>query len=368
MVATSALAACTLTLGDSWSSGIPEAAAANDPLIDLLNPFADLSPSAPNPILGHRESLAAGEQTQASNDIVALSINASAGAELVDAALADATADPALAMSEALGTQLGPLFAEALQHGDLPKTSSLLNEGLRDGLANPSNAKAHFAYKRPFIRLGFADQGGHLTRTSSPEYAKLAKDGSFPSGHTINGYLAGTALATLLPEFGPQLLARASQFAHHRIVLAMHYPLDVMGGRMAAQRVLQARWSNAGSREVLDDAAAELRSVLTSRCQTAGHGPDLKACASAGTAYLSTEAAVAVYTERLTYGLGSVLPVTAPCGGEGSDQLVAAIPPGAEDLLLTAAPSLDASGRRALLAATAAAPGSPLDTRTGQGS
>ena len=75
--------------------------------------------------------------------------------------------------------------------------------------------------------------------------------GSYPSGHTSQAYWQGTALATLLPELAPQILARASQAAHHRVVMGVHYPLDVIGGRMMGQAIAERRWSDPEFRPVL---------------------------------------------------------------------------------------------------------------------
>ncbi|NED90612.1 hypothetical protein G3I76_62345, partial [Streptomyces sp. SID11233] len=70
----------------------------------------------------------------------------------------------------------------------------------------------NYQYKRPFVRMGFADEDGLVKPWDSRGgYDGLAKDGSFPSGHTSHGYAQGIVLATLLPELAPQILARASE-------------------------------------------------------------------------------------------------------------------------------------------------------------
>src|SRR4051794_9739826 len=81
----------------------------------------------------------------------------------------------------------------------------------------------------------------------------------FPSGHGTTVYEAGLTLATLLPELAPEILARTSEVGNSRMVLGVHYPTDIMGGRMAGEAALAARWSDKAYRtEVLAPARREL--------------------------------------------------------------------------------------------------------------
>jgi membrane-associated phospholipid phosphatase len=136
-------------------------------------------------------------------------------------------------MSDALGSELGPIYRDALADGRLPKTKALLSGRVEQSVGNHEPAKAAYDYKRPFVRLGFTSAGGHVNAfETSGSYEGLRTNGSFPSGHTNHGYAQGTVLATLLPELAPQILARASEYGDNRLVTGFHYPLDVMGGRM----------------------------------------------------------------------------------------------------------------------------------------
>ncbi|MEK8143394.1 phosphatase PAP2 family protein [Streptomyces sp. M10(2022)] len=96
--------------------------------------------------------------------------------------------------------------------------------------------------------MGFTNDKGLIEQWDSPAgYGGLAGDGSFPSGHTSHGYAQGIVLATLLPELAPQILARASEYGNNRILLAFHYPTDIMGGRIVGEKTAQLRWSDPGS-------------------------------------------------------------------------------------------------------------------------
>ncbi|MFT4225732.1 phosphatase PAP2 family protein [Micropruina sp.] len=327
--------------------------------------------------------------------------------------------DQSISIADGLGGQLGTLYAQGRINGDLPKVAALINSsnGTTGAYVSTSNAKAAFSYPRPFlnadpsapkvegdtdacapskvnsssvapIRKGkkWADAKGNLkiTRvpatvdtthkfastsvTLDPIYgeAALCTGGSYPSGHTATAYQAGITLATLLPELAPQILARASEAGNNRIVLGVHYALDIVGGRISGEVALASRWSDARFRkEVLNPARKELVSYLESKC-----GASLAACIAKDTSYVNNpyggakipggtaqkvtdrKSALNVYTERLSYGFA---PVT-------STRLSASVPKGAEALLRTTFPTLTNKQRRQVLAQTEIKSGHPLDT------
>ena len=201
----------------------------------------------------------------------------------------------------------------------------------------------------------------------------ICTGGSFPSGHTTTAYQAGITLATLVPELAPEVLARASEAGNDRIVLGVHYPLDIVGGRIDGEIALATRWSDAQFRtQVLEPARAELVSYLQRAC-----GGTLGQCAARGTAYhddpyggatlpggtaevvTDRASALAVYQERLTYGFART----------GLVDQAPSVPATAQALLLTTFPTLTDAQRTAVLAQTELPSGSPLDaTGTADGS
>ncbi len=78
----------------------------------------------------------------------------------------------------------------------------------------------------------------------NPGYDTLAPTGSFPSGHTTVAYSGGIGLATLLPQLAPEIMTRASEAANNRSIVGVHYPLDLMGGRIIGEAGLATRWSD----------------------------------------------------------------------------------------------------------------------------
>lgn len=124
-----------------------------------------------------------------------------------------------------------PLGTDATPHLNMLLRRSMLDAGLAT-----YRAKDHYNRKRPFAALG--------GNTCTPaEEAKLAKDGSYPSGHSALGWAMGQVLASLSPERGDALLQRGYAFGQSRMVCGVHWQSDVDAGRLigaAAVARLQA--------------------------------------------------------------------------------------------------------------------------------
>lgn len=281
------------------------------------------------------------------NDALTSRINLTASEEERARAIVDQYGDMALTMSDGLGAELGDIYASAWAAGELPKTQWLLSKnGGRVGASSSSNPpKNFFDFDRPYLRLNTETQLAYYDRPGGDGWASTS--GAFPSGHASQAYWQGVALANLLPELAPQILARASEAGNNRIILAAHYPLDVISGRMMGEKIVQLRLEDEKFRALMDEASAELRSVLEAGC-----GADLQSCISADEPYLATDEALKVYAERLDYGF--------PRTGEKGQDVV--VPEGAESLLISSQPDLTAAQRRDVLALTAADSGHPLDT------
>lgn len=425
------LAGCTSPATDAAGNHIggtvagPATAAATDPLpvaSDLVaalsgfDAFWTAGPAFDGTVLD--------PEVLARNDELAVWINGNATAAQQFAALQSArydllggAYDLSVTVAPGLGSLLAPLYVRGRRDGSLPLTSAVMNSETGSSGAGPADvapAKTRYAFPRPYLpgttsastgvcsagtgsaalrqnRLGraWATADGSLRIEEVPDmvddshvyadtdvaltadYRSLCSSPSFPSGHAISAYLAGMTLAALLPELAPEILARASENAADRIVLGVHYPLDVMGGRIAAEVTLADRWSDpAYRRDVLAPARAELVAHLEQRC-----GDRLAACIArsvpyrndpfaghtvpGGTAQVVTDrrSALAVYTERLGYGLPPTVSGAPP-----------SVPAGAENLIRTAFPDLDDAQLRSVLAQTEIAAGFPLDrTAAGDG-
>ena len=185
----------------------------------------------------------------------------------------------------------------------------------------------------------------------------LATNPSFPSGHTQYAYTDSYLLAMLVPQQYRNMLARAAEYGDSRIVLGVHYPLDIIASRAFSAYDLAQGFTNplyinnAGTTGtainlpgLFTRAQGELQSYLSAQC-----GNTVAACA-AGTAnttgnpYLPTAANQALYQSRLTYGLPTLTFAqapreAAPAGGPDASILLAPLYGGSSTAAQTIAPS-----------------------------
>ncbi|MXP19836.1 phosphatase PAP2 family protein [Gordonia sp. HNM0687] len=254
--------------------------------------------------------------------------------------------DRLISLSEGLGTKLGPEFRRLLADGQIPKVAAL-TEGYTARAMLPLGTtlieKEIFGNPRPFVAAP-----GRIERYNRPGedlYADLGGNGSYPSGHTSMGYLFGGMLAYWLPELGPQIIARAGEIGLGRIVLGVHYPLDVMGGRILATDLLTARLRDPGFAALIDQAGQQLRAQLERAV-----GMPLARFIAADTPYLSSQQAVQAHRQMMTYGFDRITP-----------QQRNEIPASAALLLKSRFPHLTDAQRLDIIRRTAISSGYPLD-------
>lgn len=274
---------------------------------------------------------------------VAVSINNNASSARKKQAIAEATEDMGVTSAEALGKKMSAYYLEARKNKQIPKTMELIEQsklGVQVEGASSDKAKQEFAYPRPFRTAP-----DRIKKVSTSSVYNVGKY-SFPSGHSRLAYLEGMTLATFLPELAPQILARSADAGQSRVVLGVHYPLDVIAGRTVGTRMVAARWSDPSFRVKLEAAKKELRTVLEKKC-----GAIIAVCVSSDTEFKSDAAAVSESRSLLTYGL--------PKSGRSGVKLKA--PEGSENLLLTTFPNLTDEQRRQVIELTSIDSGYPLD-------
>lgn len=242
----------------------------------------------------------------------------------------------------------------------LGKVATLVDT-VRGPYASGNPAKFTFQYPRPYrmnedsevVDTGTTDAFGFPVYDSdvvvAPQLLRQrstspAEDGGFPSGHTNAFHLAGLAYAYAVPERFQELVTRTLELSHTRIMSGMHSTVDVLGGRIMATALAAATLAdpaNAGLK-----AAARAQALAYFTAQT-GTTPDtlLAYAHSAGTdtdPYADRDANARLVKPKLTYVLTR----------RGGDEPLT-VPKGAEVLLETRQPYLDAAQRREVLRTTA---------------
>lgn len=276
------------------------------------------------------------------------SINLNATAGLRHQALADAEGISYLYfVSDALGPRLGKAFIAAYDKGELSKAAALI----KATEISTGEAKKHFNYKRPFLIEGntIHQVPDDVVVKDNKPYA--ADGGSFPSGHTNTGYTDSLLMAEMIPERFDSLVERGARYGYSRIVLGVHYPLDVMGSRMVAQRNVAHYLNDPAYRKLFNEARDQLRTALEKEC-----GASLAECAkTAGKDDPYRDPAMKeFYRFTMTYDLPQ----------QKGNAPVVKVPEGAEVLLEAALPNLSAAARRDLMVKTALPGGYPLSGET----
>lgn len=105
-----------------------------------------------------------------------------------------------------------------------PHTTMLLRRSLSDAGGATYGAKNKYQRTRPFVH--------YKEGTCTPEIeSRLAKDGSYPSGHSALGWAWGLVLAEVAPERSNELISRGEAFGQSRLVCGVHWQSDVVAGR-----------------------------------------------------------------------------------------------------------------------------------------
>lgn len=173
-------------------------------------------------------------------------------------------------------------------------------------------------------------------RSTSP-----VDDGGFPSGHTNAFHLAGLAFAYAVPERFQELVTRAFELSHTRIMSGMHSTVDVMGGRIMATALAAATLADPANADLKAAARAQALTYFTERTGSTADTLFAFAHSDPADAYADRDANARSVKPRLTYVLnreGRAKPFT--------------VPKGAEVLLETRQPYLDAAQRREVLRTT----------------
>ncbi|MFF5954859.1 phosphatase PAP2 family protein [Streptomyces luteogriseus] len=234
-----------------------------------------------------------------------------------------------------------------------------LVDTVRGPFASGNPGKFAFQYPRPWrmnedsevVDTGTKDALGYPVYDSdvvvAPQLLRqrsenAQEDGGFPSGHTNAFHLAGLAFAYAVPERFQELVTRAFELSHTRIVAGMHSTVDVLGGRIMATALTAATLADPANAELKTAARAQALAYFTQRTGTTADTLYDYAHPGAGDAYADREANARAVGPRLTYVL--------PRRGR-KDPLT--VPKGAEVLLETRLPYLTAAQRREVLRTTA---------------
>jgi outer membrane autotransporter protein len=190
--------------------------------------------------------------------------------------------------------------------------------------------------------------------------------GDFPSAHTILASSNAIPFAILAPGYYQQLALSVAKFSYDLNVFAVHYPLDVIGGRILSTYVIAKMLagdplyaSHIFNTTNLPALSADMQAYLGGGASSpyAAACADLVACLNRGvipTAATYNQQAQA-YLQFLTYGLPAV----------GDTTLAPVVPAEAHFLIATRYPYLTTAQLDEILYTTELPSGVPLDDGSG---
>jgi len=132
----------------------------------------------------------------------------------------------------------------------LPETSKLMTMVREEEAADVKAAKKYFHRVRPYS----ADP---TIKTCEPVKPGKAAN-SYPSGHASLAFSTGVVLAALVPAKSQAIMARAAEYAEHRLVCGVHFRSDIVAGQQYGTIVALKLMDNRAFRAQMAKARAEL--------------------------------------------------------------------------------------------------------------
>ena len=87
--------------------------------------------------------------------------------------------------------------------------------------------KTYYMRRRPFMRM-------HEGTSTPSEEKYLRTNGSYPSGHTILGWITALLMTEINPDCAEAVLARALTYGESRVIVGAHWQSDVDAGYLMA--------------------------------------------------------------------------------------------------------------------------------------
>lgn len=164
-----------------------------------------------------------------------------------------ATSDADLSFPHAAGTFSCALDAQ-VSEAATPRLYKLLRRTLTDLGGATYAAKMHYNRARPFI-------WNQEPMCTPKDRDMLAKDGSYPSGHTAIGWGWALILTEISPAQGDAILKRGLSYGESRNVCNAHWHSDVVQARNVAAGTVARLYAQNDFRTDLEAAQAELAAV-----------------------------------------------------------------------------------------------------------
>ena len=148
-------------------------------------------------------------------------------AQRADSARAETARQDAVWTYRALLGTFAQAFGLSVTPEDTPEIWHLMQRSLTTTDQMRVAPKAFYRRMRPFEHFD--------EHTLDPsEEAVLRGEGSYPSGHTMRGWVAAMLLAEINPAGADEIYARGWEYGESRVIVGAHWQSDVDASRIAA--------------------------------------------------------------------------------------------------------------------------------------
>ena len=160
-----------------------------------------------------------------------------------------------------------------------PTLYKLLQKSLVDVGLSPHDAKVHYQRKRPFMENGqpicalTAEEQIAANIIVQETKEDLAKDGSYPSGHSATGWGWALIMAEVVPHRKDPILLRGRTYAESRVICNAHWQSDILQGKVIGAAAVATLHSNKEFKKDLEKAKKEV-----AKAQRLGQKPDAAMC------------------------------------------------------------------------------------------
>lgn len=147
-------------------------------------------------------------------------------------------------------------FGYELTEQSTPELFKLVKKIVADaGDLSTREAKNHYMRPRPYMLFGES--------TSVPQDEEaLSHNGSYPSGHTAEGWAVALVLAEINVAAQDAILQRGYDYGTSRVIVGYHWQSDVDNARIVASAVVARLHADEGFVEQLAKAKAEFLTLV----------------------------------------------------------------------------------------------------------
>lgn len=143
-----------------------------------------------------------------------------------------------------------PAIGDGFVAGRFPKTESLFKQVEAEAKGVTDDAKKYFKRPRPYHVA--PDLFPHSIEHEDPTHY------SYPSGHSTRGTVFALVLAELFPEKREALIAKGRDTGWLRVQGGVHYPQDIVAGRVLGMRIARDLLASPAFQRDLGEAKQEL--------------------------------------------------------------------------------------------------------------